>query len=174
MKNKSLFQASLFIVFLLSFILIPAVTSSGDDLSKELQYYKGNYHQVKRVHFGPRNVDELKSGRYPKRISEKIFDFNKGDTQVYWVMVPLSGGNQYVGVNIRTLRGTESNYEFMQYHRPGGRGSSGETISTMPVLSNEGGKIDYLLLIKRKMGGGKIHGPSKSVETKVTFTYNYR
>jgi hypothetical protein len=160
------------ILFLFSFA--PSALSSCNELSKELSYFKKNYSRVKRIQIGPNNVDQLRSGKYPKTVVEKVFGFRKGDTQVYWILVPLYGGNQNVGVNIRTRRGTESNYEFLQYSRPRGNSSCGETRSSMPGFRNQGGKIDYLLLIKRKMQGGRTSRPSDSVETQVTFTYQPR
>lgn len=160
------------ILFLFSFA--PSAGSSCNELYKELSYFKKNYSRVKRIRIGPNNVDQLRSGKYPKKAVESVFGFRKGDTQVYWILVPLYGGNQHVGVNIRTRRGAESNYEYLEYSRPRGNRSCGETRSSMPGFRNQGGKIDYLLLIKRKMQGSRTRKPSNSVETQITFTYRPR
>jgi len=113
--------APMVILFLFSFA--PSAGSSSNELYKELSYFKKNYNRVKRIHIGPNNVDQLRSGRYPKKVVERVFGFRKGDTQVYWILVPLYGGNQHVGVNIRTRRGVETNYEYLEYSRPRGNRS---------------------------------------------------
>ena len=166
MRIKSFALISFLVVVLLSIISITVAIGSEKDLRDELSIYKDKYHQARGVNIGPEGVDALKSGKYPKKVEENIRDFQKRDIQAYWINSPLHSGQQIVNVNIQTIRGTESNYEWLLYS-PITRGSIyGESARSMPSIKPSGGKIQNLLLIKRKTGG-----PSAPVETKVTFTY---
>ena len=171
MRIKSFILISFAAVVLVSFFLATTAISSEQELLKELQFFKENYTKAKKVTIGPPGVDELKSGKYPKKVEEKIFDFKKGDVEVYWIHVPINSAHHYVTAEINTVRGAESKYEYVKYFRTKASAQYGETSGNIPALKPEGGRIDYLLLIKRKMAGSRVYNPSPSVETKVTFTY---
>jgi hypothetical protein len=172
MKTKSISLLFFVGAVLLSLVAAKVAISSEQELVKELALYKENYHKARKVTIGPPGVDELKSGKYPQKIVETIFDFKEGDIQVYWIDVPLHSAYHYVAADILTVRGTASKYEYVKYLIKAGGHYYGETDRVIPSFKAEGGRISYILLIQRKKGSGRIQGPSKSVETKVTFIYH--
>jgi len=178
MRVKSFLVTSLLTVALLSLALVaPAIYGADDywstDLSQKAKFYNKNPGSAKKIEIGPKNVNQLRSGNYSKKVESRIYDFRKGDVEVFWVLGSLWGDKGYVTAKITTTRGTETNYEFYTYRRRTGSGGYAQTKDTMPsVKGRSEPKIDHLLLIKRKMKGGYVYNPSESVITKVTFTYH--
>lgn len=174
MRVKPFVSFSLVAAVLLSLILATVVISSdrNEIYANDIEFWRENYRQAKYVPIGPKGVDELRSGKYQRKVEGKIFDFRKGDIEAYWVIGSLLGEKGHVTVEITTTRGTESNYEFVVVNRRRGFFDHNTTKYAWPVIRAEDGRIDHLLLIKRKMGSGYWYNPSESVETKVTFTYH--
>ncbi len=172
MKIKSFALISLLAVSVFSFVWPQMATSSEKELMKELALYKDNLQRAKQIMMGPPGVDALRSGKYLKRVTENINDFRKGDLDAFCVLVPLNSAHHYVIGEISTIRGTESSYEYL-LHNPKSRNAIyGETNSKLPIFKPNGGRIEYLLLLKRRMESGWVSNSSKSVSTQVIFTYH--